>query len=78
MGHLKMTRRLKMSVSQKLASWKGSAKDAKAGKNIISVNQRHPRLNIIEFSAFSAVKFFKKSFFSIEHSGQVWYNYNRQ
>jgi hypothetical protein len=27
-----MTRRLMLSVSQKLASWKGSAKDAKAGK----------------------------------------------
>ena len=32
-GALKMTRRLRMSISQKLASWKGSAEDAKAGKN---------------------------------------------
>jgi len=31
-GALQMTRRLRMSVSQKLASWKGSAEDAKAGQ----------------------------------------------
>jgi len=30
-GALKMTRRLRMAISQKLASWKGSAEDAKAG-----------------------------------------------
>jgi len=29
-GALQMTRRLRMSISQKLASWKGSAEDAKA------------------------------------------------
>ncbi|MHC4642055.1 MAG: hypothetical protein ACYS32_10455 [Planctomycetota bacterium] len=31
-GALQMTRRLRLSVSQKLASWKGSAEDVKAGK----------------------------------------------
>jgi len=33
-GALQMTRRLRMSISQKLASRKGSAEDAKAGKDI--------------------------------------------
>jgi len=32
-GALQMTRRLRMSISQKLASWKGSAEDAKASQN---------------------------------------------
>jgi hypothetical protein len=39
-GALQMTRRLRMSISQKLASWKGSTEDAKAGKNsVISAYQ---------------------------------------
>jgi len=37
MEHCKMPRQLRMSVSQKLASWKGSAEDAKAGKYKIRV-----------------------------------------
>jgi hypothetical protein len=32
---------------------KAAAKSASAGKNEIRVNQRNPRLNIIEFSVFS-------------------------
>jgi len=55
-GHCKMTRLSRLSVSQKLASWKGSAEDAKAGKYKIRVNQCNPRLNIIEFSVLSVAK----------------------
>jgi hypothetical protein len=51
-GALQMTRRLRMSVSQKLASWKGSAEDAKAEKNKIRVNPRNPRLNISSCSSW--------------------------
>jgi hypothetical protein len=46
-----MTRRLMMSVSQKLASWKGSAEDAKAGKK----NQRKTAKLVPEVSA---IKYF--------------------
>ena len=46
-----MTWQLRMSVSQKLASWKGSAEDAKAGKYKIRVNPRNLRL--ISLRAFS-------------------------
>ena len=57
MGHCKMTRQLRMSVSQKLASWKGSAEDAKAGKYKIRVNPRNLRLiSLRAFCAFSWLK----------------------
>ncbi len=52
MGHCKMTWQLRMSVSQKLASWKGSSEDAKAGKYKIRVNPRNLRL--ISLRAFCA------------------------
>ena len=50
-GALKMTRRLRMSVSQKLASWKGSAEDDKAGKYKIRVNQRQSAKSASNFSS---------------------------
>jgi hypothetical protein len=44
-----------MNVSQKLASWKVPAEDAKASKNKIGMNQRNPRFKRYSPCLFLAV-----------------------
>jgi hypothetical protein len=54
------TRRIRPGLSQKLASRKGMAENAKAGKNKIGVNQRPPRLTISSCLSAFVVNFSKK------------------
>ena len=76
-GALKMTRRLRMSISQKLASWKGSAEDVKAGlkplcplwlyylclRVSVAIFPCNPRNPWLENSAYSAFSAVNKIFF---------------